>query len=171
MQKTILAAAACVLLQAATAQAAAIDIGGSIQQLKFSDFSAVREDYANTQAVVAYETTLDVSGDVGSTVIFEVGGEVTTRWFAGNLVMNMTVTCLSPRLSLPLLIGTDTDTGIRFEHQSYKVRPEISVEKNTGGDCQQLHIRLDKVGPLSRKFYTVVTDLQFRVHLLERHPG
>lgn len=165
MKKSLFA----LLLSATTtlAHAGSVDVGGVVYELKFAEFTPIPQQYADRSAVVAYEAELTVDGDEAQNLWFDVDGEVTTKWFAGNLDVNLTVTCRSNNQTAPLLLGQDSDSGIRFEQHSYRARPGISVLTNTGGNCKVMKIRLDKTGNLSRMFYTVVTDLNFRVSVTD----
>ncbi len=150
------------------AQAGSVDVGGVLYELKFAEFTPVTLPFADRTAVVAYEAELTVDGDPGRPLWYDVEGDVTTKWFAGNLDVNLTVTCRLGNQGTPLLLGQDSDSGVRFEQHSYRARPGISVLTNTGGNCKVMKIRLDKTGNLSRMFYTVITDLNFRVSVTEQ---
>lgn len=150
-------------------QAGGVDVGGVVYELKFADFKPITTPFAERTAVIAYEAELSVDGDTNQPLWYDVEGEVTTKWFAGNLDVNLTVTCRPHASGVPpLLLGLDSDSGVRFEHHSYRARPGISTQTNAGGNCNVLKIRLDKTGNLSKMFYTVVTDLTFRVSVTEQ---
>ncbi len=116
---------------------------------------------------VAYEATFTVDGDFGNLMNYQIDGETTTRWFAGNMAVNLSVTCTSPELSEPLVIGENLEYGQRFDGHSYRAKPWVNEKLTTDGNCKQMTVRLDKVGGLSRQFYTIYTDLSFRVKVLE----
>ncbi|CAM4062095.1 hypothetical protein [Pseudoalteromonas byunsanensis] len=158
------------LLTASQAFADPIDVGGVAYELGFSDFTAITEPYAGREAVVAYETTLDVDGDFGQDLNYRIAGKVYTRWFAGNMAATLSVTCDSPYINTPIFIGEDMDFGIRIDGVSYLAKPSISSYINTDGNCQKMTVRIDKEGHLSRQFYTIVTDLQFNVQIIEHIP-
>ncbi|ATC96221.1 hypothetical protein [Pseudoalteromonas tunicata] len=156
------------VLLCSSAIAQPIDVGGAIYELRFSDFNPIQVPYAGSQAVIAYEATIDVDGDFGQDLIYKVGGSVETRWFAGNMAVSLSATCSSPNLEQPIFIGEDLDYGDRYQHVSYLAKPNFVSSLNTGGYCQSLTVRIDKEGHLSRQFYTRVTDLKFNVQIVEK---
>lgn len=147
--------------------AKSVDVGGVVYELKFSDFEAITEPFAGTEAIVAYQAKLDVDGDFSQDLNYRIGGKVYTRWFAGNMAASLSVTCSSSDTGRLIFIGEDMDFGVRYNGVSYLAKPKISKTINTGGDCQKLTVRIDKEGHLSRQFYTRVTDLKFSVQILE----
>lgn len=169
MKKLLLASC---LVCAANAYAApdSVSVGGSVVELRFQDFTPVEQPYAGRTAVVAYEATFDVDGDFGQDLIYQVGGKVHTKWFVGNMAAILSATCTAPGLSSPILLGEDLSYGIRYDRVTYEAKPSFASELNTAGNCQSMTVRIDKVGHLSRQFYTRVTDLSFNVHVIEKLP-
>ncbi|KZN57491.1 hypothetical protein N473_06295 [Pseudoalteromonas luteoviolacea CPMOR-1] len=158
------------LLAASQVYAAPVDVGGAVYELNFADFTPITEPYAGQQAVVAYEAKVNVDGDFGQDLNYRVGGKVFTRWFAGNMAATLSVSCETPGLNNAIFIGENMDFGIRYAGVSYLAKPAISEVLNTGGNCQQMTVRIDKEGHLSRQFYTRVTDLSFTVQIVEQYP-
>ncbi|MCF6436386.1 MULTISPECIES: hypothetical protein [Pseudoalteromonas] len=158
------------LLTASQAFAAPVDVGGVAYELGFNDFEPITVPYAGREAVVAYEAKFAMDGDFGQNLNYRVDGLVYTRWFSGNMAATLSVTCNSPYIDEPIFIGEDMDFGIRIDGVSYLAKPAISSYLNTGGNCQELTVRIDKEGHLSRQFYTRVTDLQFNVQVIETIP-
>ncbi|TMN35346.1 hypothetical protein [Pseudoalteromonas sp. S2755] len=156
------------LLLSSTAFANTVHVGGVMYQLDFADFTPVTKPYAGARAVVAYEALVNVEGDEGRNLLFELDGEIKTRWFAGNMAATMSVSC-STGLSNSAAqhIGTDTAFGVRYNQISYSAMPRVSEVHNTGGQCKEMKIRIDKVGNLSRQFYTIYTDIKLRVKIFE----
>ncbi|MFC3033729.1 hypothetical protein ACFOEE_14490 [Pseudoalteromonas fenneropenaei] len=149
------------------AHATSVEVGGAVYELALPDFTPIKVPYATTQAIVAYEAIIDVDGDFGQPLNFDVGGSIMTKWFAGNMAATLSVTCLDPSTSSSIFIGEEMDFGIRYENVSYLAKPTVNVIQQTDGKCQQLKVRIDKEGHLSRQFYTQVTDLAFQVKILD----
>lgn len=147
-----------------------VSVGGAVVELRFQDFTPITAPYAGREATVAYEATFDVDGDFGQDLMYQVGGKVHTRWFVGSMAASLSVTCTRTGLAEPILLGEDLADGLRYNRISFEANPGFANSMNTGGDCQKMTVRIDKVGHLSRKFYTIVTDLQFNVHVIEKLP-
>ncbi|MBE0366711.1 hypothetical protein [Pseudoalteromonas aurantia] len=169
--KKILAIGSLLCAVNAFADPGSVSVGGNVVELRFQDFSPITKPYAGREAVVAYEATFEMDGDFGQDLTYQVGGKYHTRWFVGSMAVSLSATCTGPGLAVPIFLGEDLATGFRYNRTSYEANPSFSNDLNTGGECQTMTVRLDKVGHLSRQFYTRVTDLQFNVHIIEKLPN
>ncbi len=120
-----------------------------------------RQNGVDKFAVVAYDVELINYNDVGLPKMnFEVWGDITARWYSSNFAMKVSIYCDNT------LISDDFDYGMRLNNTSYIVKPNIRKMKHPIPDgCGMVKLRLEKVGSLSRKFYTKITDISIRVFL------
>ncbi|KJY96741.1 hypothetical protein [Pseudoalteromonas piscicida] len=146
-----------------------VHVGGVIYQLDFSDFTPITKSYGSTTAVVGYEKELFVEGDYGQSLLYEVDGEIKTKWFAGNMLASMFVSCSDATNdpSSEQIIGATFAFGVRYDQVSYTAKPRVSEIRNTAGQCKRMKIRINKEGNLSRQFYTIYTDMKLRVKVIE----
>lgn len=165
-------AGSLLLLLAAQVQALPTYIVGDQLTLYSSDFKVLnqfykRENGVDVYAVTGYEAEFDTYGTVNLTRMnFDLSGEVAANWSSSNFAMDVELYCDNT------LIGRDQYEGIRHQNVSYLVKPQILKPNHPiPGKCEKVKIRLLKLGSLSRKFYTRITDINLRLYLSSNFLG
>lgn len=124
----------------------------------------VRKNGIDQFAEVAYEVTLPVvDGDNLPAVDIHLTGLINTAWFSSNFGVSIFVSCQDT------LIASDSYFGIRYDYKSYAVKPQIVKESvNIPQGCNEVTIRLEKLGTLPRMYYTNIENIDIRFYLLAR---
>ncbi|MBE0366710.1 hypothetical protein J8L98_19925 [Pseudoalteromonas sp. MMG013] len=150
-----------------TASALPIIVSGETTSLTKSDFTHekklfVSEGGVDRYAEVAYQVKLPLVHTAGiSQLDVHLSGSITSAWYSSNFGMTASLYCNDTK------IGEDTTFGVRYERVSYRVKPSIvksSVHIPAG--CQEVTVRLDKVGSIARQYYTNIRDIDINVYLL-----
>ena len=138
------------------AQANTLSVSQGPLTLSKDDFRPITKPYANREAVVGYVALVDVTGAKPS-LLFDIAGKVSTRWFAGNFGLTTKVTCNGAP------VGADASYGYRKNRSSVPAMPNIYELRHDMEACTQIKIELVKKGYLSKQFYTRVEDIDFTV--------
>lgn len=156
-------------LVSSTVSALPIIVDGQAVNLTKADFVTKRELFTTENGVdryaeVGYELKVPLVGSDNLPAIdVHLTGEVVSAWYSSNFGMSVSLYCNNTQ------IGSDVYFGVRYNRVSYAVKPHI-VENAVSipQGCDQVTLQLNKLGSLSRQYYTNIRDIDLRLYLLER---
>ncbi|ATC96222.1 hypothetical protein [Pseudoalteromonas tunicata] len=165
--KYFLILAACLISNAASALPTFFV--GEAMQITKSDLQPItqfykRENGVDKYAEVAYEVEFPIYGTYGLTEIdVELTGNIYSAWYSSNFGMKVAVFCNNT------IVANDTSYGVRYEHASYLVKPQIHVDSYPIPDgCESIKIRMEKQGNLSRMYFTNIMDIDVRLYITNK---
>jgi hypothetical protein len=124
--------------------------------LSKDDFRPITQSYVNREAVVGYVALVDLKGSQPS-MLFDITGNVSTKWFAKNFAIDTKVTCSG------IPVGADASYGYQKNRFSVPATAKIYELRHNMQTCKQIRIELNKKGHLSRQFYTRIEGIDFTI--------
>lgn len=124
--------------------------------LSSDDFTPVKTQWAGRSVVTGYQVLLNVVG-AKQAMFFDLGGEVSARWFASNFGLVTKASCNG------IPIGMSKVYGKRINASSTPAKPMITELRKGLAGCSQIKIELFKEGSLSQQFYTRIQNISFNI--------
>lgn len=142
---------------------------GEAMHINKSDMQAITQFYRRDNGVdkyaeVAYEVEFPIYGTFGLNEIdIELTGGINSAWYSSNFAMKVIVYCND------IALASDLSYGVRYERASYIVKPQIRSERQAiPQGCDNVKIRMEKQGNLSRMYFTNIEKIDVRLYITNK---